>query len=108
MTQFMHVEFSDGKVWRIDLEVIAKSRADYYYGSGRHADEFPTFQSAFDDSMELFIDNSYEAASWAKGDMDWVDVKDFATLWFDPDMNQDDVYENEWCNSNMSVYKGEN
>jgi hypothetical protein len=70
LPKYLTVKQSDGSVWGVPVEMIARNRAEFY------ASEFDgdVEQSLQEDTLPLFRDNgNYEISSWAVGNMDWDD-----------------------------------
>jgi len=91
------VEFSDYTRWSIPARVVAENRAAYY------AEVDPEF----DRKIIYFVERNYTLANddvlieWAKGSMNWADLKHRATqLPTDPLLSD---YDQEWSNADMKV-----
>lgn len=69
MHKYMTVKFSDGSVWGVPVEMIARNRAEYY------ASEFggDVERSLAEDTIPLFERSNYDIKDWAVGNMDWSD-----------------------------------
>lgn len=78
MKPYIQISLSTGQLYEIPTEVIAQHRAAYYHGRNRDG-EFPTLESALEDTRELFAD-SREIREWALGDMDPEDYMPHARL----------------------------
>lgn len=91
------VEMPDGSIWAVPVEVIARSRAAYY------AEEFggDIERSLAEDTNPLFEEDSYEIEDWARGNMDWADVKDHAERVQEPSATDTD-YQEGWVNGEVS------
>lgn len=91
------VKMDDGSRWAVPVAVIASNRASYY------AREFggDVRRSLVEDTLPLFDGDFFEVHDWASGNMDWADVRDFATR-----AEQDDVdidFEEGWMNGEWEV-----
>jgi hypothetical protein len=89
-TKYLTFTMSNGEVWGIPLEVIARDRAKNY------ADEFDNDveRSLAEDTLPLFEQDKWEAVDWAANNMNWCDVsehavklKDAPPLYFDHEWN---------------------
>lgn len=85
MKEKYRVKMSDGSVWEIPVERIIINRASYYNSKG----EAPEFE----------IDED-EIEDWARGNMDWDDVKFFARLVSPPD---DVDFQDGWVNGEIEI-----
>jgi hypothetical protein len=70
MTKVLRIECSNGEVWEIPAEVIARQRAQYY------ADECG---ENFEEVLRETLEDDYELKDWAVGNMNWEDVVKWAT-----------------------------
>ena len=75
MKKYYAVTMENGDVYGVPAELIADNYAKYYQESNGE-----DYQENFDTMMYWFDTNDYEFADWAKGTMDWDDVKDEAVL----------------------------
>jgi hypothetical protein len=69
LPKYLTVRQSDGSVWGVPVEMIARNRAEFY------ASEFDgdVEQSLQEDTLPLFAENPYQIEDWAVGNMDWDD-----------------------------------
>lgn len=72
--KFLLIEMPDGSKWGVPLEVIARHRAACY------VDEFDGSleRSLIEDTMPLFLEDSYAAPDWASNNMRWRRVAEYA------------------------------
>ncbi|WP_457091424.1 hypothetical protein [Microvirga sp. P5_D2] len=94
--KFLTLEMSNGEVWGIPLEVIARDRAENY------KDEFDNDveRSLAEDTLPLFEDDPWNAQDWAANNMNWSDVAEYAVkLKEAPAIN----LAREWNTASMSV-----
>lgn len=90
------VEFSNGEVYEIPVDVIAKNRAEYYYKS---TNEFSSIEESLqNDTIPLFEDD-YEITDWASNNMNWSDVSEYAVKVKTKSIS----YDEEWCNSIKNI-----
>lgn len=68
MKPFLIFRLPSGHVFELPTEVVAADRAAYYHKD--HPDEFPTLQSAMEDSIGLFTDDAYNVRDWLLNNMD--------------------------------------
>jgi hypothetical protein len=73
-TKYLTLTLSNGEMWGIPLEVIARDRAKNY------ADEFDNDveRSLAEDTLPLFEESEWEAVDWAANNMNWSDVAEYA------------------------------
>lgn len=77
MKKWYVFECSDGSKWRVPTEVIAKHRSAYYVKT------YAKFQNDLEKHMKehtipLFESDDYEIEDWARNNMDWTEVENFA------------------------------
>ena len=99
MNKFLRVTFSDGKVYDIPAEVIAKVRAEYYATSDATKGE--DYKKVYDEELKIGLEDDYEIHDWAFNNMDWVDVKEQAVL-VEQECKPAD-YKKEWPNVKHEV-----
>lgn len=99
MNKFLRVTFSDGKVFDIPAEVIAKARAKYY--AEVDADRGKDYQTVYDEELKIGLENDYEIYDWAFNNMNWADVKEQAV--FIEQESEAADYEKEWPNVEHDV-----
>lgn len=70
------VEMSDGSQWGVPVDIIARSRAEYY------ADLYDgdVERSLKEDTLPLFAEYPYTIEDWAANNMDWIDVRPYAFI----------------------------
>lgn len=68
------VTMENGDVYGVPAEIIADDYAKYYESTGED------YQENYDAMMHWFHTDDYDFADWAKGNMNWDDVKDHAVL----------------------------
>jgi len=78
MKTFIQIAIPSGHVYEIPVAAVANNRAAYYHAS--HSDEFPTLESAMEDTIEVFKDDLYNIKDWASGNMNWEDLEPHARL----------------------------
>lgn len=71
------VKMPNGDKWGVPVSFIASHMARYYWE--KHRNEYLTSEDAYADAIKSFEDE-YEIEDWAKNNMNWVDVKDHASL----------------------------
>ena len=92
------VTMPDGSRWSIPVEVIAKDRALHYYLT----QEFEsTERSLEEDTWPLFEEDSYEVQDWARNNMNWEDVEEFAILIKDEKEPVD--FQEGWVNGDVEI-----
>jgi hypothetical protein len=91
------VTMEDQSQWAVPVKVIAMNRAAYY---AERDFEGNLDRSLQEDTLPLFEANEYEIENWAKNNMSWSDVVDFATQIKAPEID----FEDGWLNGSASVY----
>lgn len=94
MNKFLRVTFSDGKVYDIPAEFIAKARAEYY--AKLDANRGEDYAKVHDEELKAGLEDDSEIIDWAFNNMDWADVKEQAVLLSQATKTID--YEKEWPN----------
>lgn len=74
MRKYMTITMSDGSIWGVPTEMIAKNRAEYYAREFAHNNIERSLQ---EDTLPLFNKDEYEIEDWAVGNMDWEDFDGF-------------------------------
>lgn len=69
------VTMKNGDVYGVPAELIADHYAKYYLRE--HGEDY---QENYDAMMHWFATDDYEFADWAKGNMDWDDIREKAVL----------------------------
>ncbi len=74
MSKKIEITFSNGVVYSIPAKIVAEDRADYYatQDDGDYDEIFKQEMWVLDDELELL--------DWMRGNMDWEDVEEEATL----------------------------
>lgn len=78
MKPFIQIALAAGHVYELPTEVIAQHRAAYYHGRFKDS-EFPTLESALQDTRECFADSD-EISDWARNNMNPSDYLHAARL----------------------------
>lgn len=87
------VTMPNGERWGVPAEIIAINKADYY----AKIDPNTTWQVEYDVMLYWFDRKNYEFVDWAKDNMDWDDVKDYAFLLPSPG-TKDVNWQEGWVN----------
>jgi hypothetical protein len=95
MNKFLRVTFSDGKVYDIPAEFIAKTRAEYYAKVDANRGE--NFITVYNKELKIALEDDSEIIDWAFNNMDWVDVITRAVLLVEQEPKIAD-YMKEWSN----------
>lgn len=98
MSKKLTVTMSDYSVWEIPIEVIAKSRAEFYAKCEFDGD---VEKSLKEDTLPAFEADAYKIIEWAEGNMNWEDVKEYAIKVKDP--NIEEVYKEDWMNGPKEI-----
>ncbi len=69
--QKYRITMEDGSQWEIPVLLIALNRAEYY----AKVDEVELNESLNKDTVPLFESCEDEIEDWAKGNMDWEDIR---------------------------------
>lgn len=69
MHRYMTVRMSDGSVYGVPVEMIARDRAKHY----AHEFDGDIERSLNEDTLPLFSANYYEIEDWASNNMSWTD-----------------------------------
>lgn len=105
MKPFIQIKLNTGHVYEVPTELIAQNRAAYYHGE--RPDDFPTLQSALEDTRGLFDDSS-EIKEWVMGNMNPDEVLPHAKLVrFTPPDTNDAWNEGEWSYHDGQAMIGE-
>lgn len=91
MERYYVVKMENGENWGIPAYIIAENKADYYFDRGNNE-----WNKEYDAMMELFDDGSYKFSDWAKDNMDWCEVEDYAVLLNKSSIEPD--YQECWMN----------
>lgn len=68
MIRLMTITMSDGSVWGVPVDMIARNRAEFYAG------EFGGVErSLAEDTLPLFAADDYAIEDWAVSQMNWSD-----------------------------------
>jgi len=90
--EWLFVKFSDGRTYKILAKIIAEHRANYYANLEPHQG---LAKEIFDDEVDFALADEYELVDWATNNMNWPDVKEFAELVREKQVN----YFKEWVNA---------
>lgn len=93
---FYRITFSNGEQWDIPIGIIALRRAEYY----ADVDGVTIKESMENDTLPLFMDDFWEAEDFAKNNMTWDEVKQYAFKVKDGDINRNE----EWFNCDVEQY----
>lgn len=105
MKPFIQIKLNTGHVYEVPTELIAHNRAAYYHGT--RPDDFPTLQSALEDTRGLFGDST-EIKEWVMGNMNPDEVLPHAKLVrFTPPDTNDAWNEGEWSYHDGQAMIGE-
>lgn len=69
---FIILKLESGPVYKLPIQPIIDNRAAYYHNNRQ--DEFPTMESAVEDTKQLFSD-TFEIREWALNNMDWNQLR---------------------------------
>jgi hypothetical protein len=74
------VSFSDGKIFDISAELIARVRAEYYVSKDIEKGDIKSEDKDIEIEREVkfALDDEYEVEDWAFNNMNWDDLKDAA------------------------------
>ena len=91
MKKWYQFTTSTGDVWRVSTMIIAKDRA-VYYAKKKNIDIEGSLQN---DTIPFFEEDDFEIEDWARNNMDWAEVENYAEKLVSkgPDMQE------EWVNS---------
>lgn len=86
----------DHSEWSIPIKLIAENHAEAY------KDEFDgdAKQSLDEGTEPLFQSDEYEISDWASNNMNWDDVKEYATQVKEAN---DGDYQDGWCNGDYCI-----
>ena len=88
----------DGSVFMIKAEEIALNRALYY--SDKHVGPRGEKEKILAEEMKMALEDDAEMIDWAKNNMNWDDVKQYANQLKAPDAVD---YQDGWVNGEMEV-----
>lgn len=94
------VTMPDGSLWSVPVEVIARSRAEWYAKEYDGTFEERVELSLKNDTLPLFESDTYEIHDWAANNMNWEDVASHATRLSGPSPVD---YQDGWCNGAWKV-----
>ena len=94
MKKWYQFTTSTGDVWRVPTLIIAKNRAAYYQNKNGESLE----ESLKNDTIPFFEEDDFEIEDWARNNMDWAEVENYAEKLVSkgPDMQE------EWVNPEES------
>jgi len=99
MSKFLRVTFSDGMVYDIPAEFIARARAEYYAESDAKKGE--NYTEIYNEELKIGLEDEYEIIDWAFNNMDWIDVQAHAVMVAQESKFVD--YKEEWANVKNEV-----
>lgn len=104
MKPFTQISLPTGHMYEVPTDVIAQHRAAVMLNS--HPEEFPTLESALEDSRGLFKDSDYDIRDWALNNMNQDEVLAHARLvrFTPPEQSLND---GEWTHSDTPAISGE-
>lgn len=75
LSKYYRITMSDGSIWAVPVGEIATNHAD------AHLDEFDgdLVKSLYESTLPEFEENKDTIIDWASGNMNWEDVRPFAT-----------------------------
>ena len=97
--KYLLVQFSDRTKWKIPARIIADSRADYF-ATVDSATGDEDYHDIYKKEFEYTLEDNSELEDWAKNNMDWKDVFDWAELVSEEERA---CYEKEWCNCDCEI-----
>lgn len=104
MKQFTQISLPTGHMYEVPTDVIAQHRAAVMLNA--HPEEFPTLESALEDSRGLFKDSDYDIRDWALNNMNQDEVLAHARLVrFTPP--EQSLIDGEWAHSDTPAISGE-
>lgn len=92
MKRLYAVTMEDGSKWGVPAEIIAKNRAEYYAGIDKDTD----YRLEFEAMINWFDKGDISFSDWAKDNMDWDDVKEYAEQIHTPPKEVD--WQDGWVN----------
>lgn len=95
----LNVTFSNGKVFEIPAEVIAKHRAKYY--AEKETDSAQEFEERFEEEVAYALEDDFALIDWASNNMDWEDVQDDAVQIRTEPVEKSE----EWVNADKDIVK---
>lgn len=101
MGKVIRVSMSDGTMWDIPAETVAKSRADYYARWDSERGD-GTYHEVYEKEFEITMQNRYELLDYATNNMNWSDVVADAVQVPTPPPAPAD-YAREWSNAEKTV-----
>lgn len=88
--KYLKVSFSNGEIYSISAEIIAKNRADYYAA----IDAVDIGGKEWQEEVDYALKDSYEIIDWVSNNTDWKDIKEHAKLIEKKDINYDVEFPN--------------
>lgn len=88
--KFLHVTMPDNSVWKLDINIIAEDRAEYY-------SEFKG--EDYDKVLSETLTDHEELIDWAENNMDWNNIEGKAIKVRDGEVD----YEDGWCNGDKII-----
>jgi len=109
MSKQLVVVFSNGEKWAIPAEFIARNRAVYLAVEiDGLIPETTEYNTEVKEEIEYTLSDDYEIVDWARGNMNWSDLKGAARKIATVEKKLD--YESEWMSTeddDLSVEDGE-
>lgn len=99
MTKVLRITMPDGSEWDVPAEIIANSRATYYAEKDAGKAGNQKYKAAHSKEFAYTMENDAELTHWAENNMNWEDVKSFATKHKDGSTD----YEEGWANCDKVV-----
>lgn len=104
MKNFIQIALKTGHVYEIPTSTVVDNRAAYYHA--QRPDEFPTLESAKEDTIGLFDDAS-QIADWAANNMNWSELAPTSKLIrFNPPTEQP-WHDGDWSFHDTPALMGE-
>jgi len=89
--KYLRVEMPDYSIWQVPAHVIAKNYAEYYTSQ----DPDYTYQEHYEACLQS------ELIDWAENNMNWDDVKEFASKVEEPE--EVDWQQDGWTNGEKEI-----
>lgn len=105
--KYLKIVFSNGESYDIPATVVAHERATYYanHDEGKEMDEKgdnPAWTKVYNDERKFTLEDDYELIDWAKNNMNWEDVEEYAVIApLDPDKGINK--HKEWTENDIEV-----
>lgn len=96
--KYLRVTMPDSSVWDVPAEIVAKDRASYY--KEKDPTSYGTPERTYTAEFDITMDDEYELIDWARNNMDWDDVKEFAVEDTEPD---EPDFQEGWLNGEHEI-----